>query len=195
MPRPRTVADEQVLDAVIEVIGRVGPANVTFARVAQEVGLSSATLVQRFGSKREMLLAVARRGSVEMSGVLKPAAGCGSPLEALIAGLCDLTSMVRSPETLANHLTFLQIDLSDPEFHVLTLTGARRLRGSVAGLVQDAVATGELRPCDTGRLASAVQTTYNGALLTWAIYRDGSIEGFLREQLEFLLAPWRANAV
>jgi AcrR family transcriptional regulator len=49
MPRPRTISDEAILDAVLALAHRVGPARVTFAAAGAEVGLSAATLVQRFG--------------------------------------------------------------------------------------------------------------------------------------------------
>ncbi len=57
MPRPREIDDGVVLDAVGKVVEREGPAAVTFARVAEAVGLSQSTLVQRFESKCGLLLA------------------------------------------------------------------------------------------------------------------------------------------
>ena len=60
MGRPRTVADEEVLDAAAAAIGTTGPAAVTLAEIGSRVGLAPATLIQRFGSKRGVLLAVAR---------------------------------------------------------------------------------------------------------------------------------------
>jgi len=57
-PRPRTTSDEDLLKAVHAVVTRLGP-NLTLADVAKEAGVSAATLVQRFGSKRGLLLAFA----------------------------------------------------------------------------------------------------------------------------------------
>ncbi|MCA1563440.1 MAG: TetR/AcrR family transcriptional regulator, partial [Acidobacteria bacterium] len=42
--------------AAIQVMARLGPVRLTLADVAREIGLSPATLVQRFGSKRGLLL-------------------------------------------------------------------------------------------------------------------------------------------
>lgn len=194
MTRPRTVEDEAVLAAAIDVIGCVGPAEVTLARVAAEVGLSPATLVQRFGSKRNLLLAVARHGSGGGETAFDRARERHqSPLAVLVAGLCSLTSPVASPETMANHLAFLQLDLRDPDFHQLALAGARRLRERIERLLEEAAEAGELASCDTALLARAVQTTLNGALVTWAIYREGSVDEWLRVQLEALLGPYRTR--
>ena len=88
---------------------------------------------------------------------------------------------------MANSLAFLQIDLGDPDFHRLALAGAVRMRDELRSLLDDAVGAGELAPADTAALAAAVQTTYNGALVTWAIFREPSLEVWLRQQLETLL--------
>ena len=59
MGRPRTKPDAAVLEAAGRVFGTVGP-GFTLADVAKEAGLAPATLVQRFGSKRGLLLAVSK---------------------------------------------------------------------------------------------------------------------------------------
>ena len=169
MARPRTVSDDAVLDGAARLIGRVGPARLTLAHVAEEVGLAPATLLQRFGSKRGLLLALARR-PVEI--------GAAGPtrLEALIAGLVELSASVRTPEALANNLAFLQLDLSDAEFHAEAVAHFTAMREHVEALLRDAVATGELADVAVEDLAETVITTYNGALITWAVLRDGSLE-------------------
>ena len=58
MARPRTIDDSAVLAAAAQVVNRIGPGKLTLQRVADEVGLSAPTLVQRFGSKRGLLLAM-----------------------------------------------------------------------------------------------------------------------------------------
>lgn len=193
MPRPKTVDDDTVLDAAMRVVDRAGPGGLTLASVAQEVGLSPATLVQRFASKRGLLLAIAQRAAVDGGAPLRAAAARHrSPLRALVAGLVDLSAAVASPEAMTNQLAFLQMDLGDPEFHALTLTHTTAVRDAIAELLRAAIAAGELAEADAGRLARAVQTTYNGALITWAIYRRGRLATWLRRELETLLAPYRA---
>jgi AcrR family transcriptional regulator len=118
-----------------------------------------------------------------------------SPLRALVTALREMTAGVSSPEAMANNLAFLQLDLRDPEFHELAETQARRVRDSVAALLKDAVTAGELRPeTDTVRLSEAIETVYNGALVTWAIHRKGALDRWLGRQLETVLAPHRAPA-
>src|SRR5437867_3204962 len=118
MSRPRTIADADILAATARAISRLGPANLTLADVAKEAGLSPATLVQRFGSKRGLLLALAT-GTVESVEACFQAvrAAHRSPLDALVALATEMTRHVDTPEEMANHLAFLQIDLSHPDFY------------------------------------------------------------------------------
>jgi AcrR family transcriptional regulator len=194
MPRPKTVDDDAVLDAALRVIDRGGPGELTLAAVAREVGLAPATLLQRFQSKRGLLLAINSRGSDSAGSSLREATKRHrSPLRALVAGLVNMSSRVTSPETMANHLAFLQIDLSDPEFHQLALAYTTTVREEIKRLLDAAVEAGELDATDTSRLAQSVQTTHSGARITWAIYRKGRLDTWLRRELDTLLAPYRSR--
>lgn len=191
MARPRTIADADILMALQAVVGRLGPARLTLADVAAEVGLSAATLVQRFGSKRGLLLAFARAGaeSAEMCFTQVRAAHA-SPLDALVAAATLMTQAMGSPEELANGLAFLQMDISDREFRKHALTGFEKTHAGYRALLDEAVKAGQLRPCDTARLAHAVAAVSGGSLIAWAVWRKGSAERWVRRDLETLLAPY-----
>ena len=60
MPRPKTVSDDDVLNAAIEVLARVG-ADFTLTEVARAIGLSRPTLIQRFGDKEGLLRSMAEQ--------------------------------------------------------------------------------------------------------------------------------------
>jgi AcrR family transcriptional regulator len=59
-PRPRETTDKEILAATGRVMQRLGPAQITLADVAKEAGVVPATLIQRFGTKRGLLLATCR---------------------------------------------------------------------------------------------------------------------------------------
>jgi AcrR family transcriptional regulator len=189
MGRPRTVDDDAVVSAAAEVVNRVGPARLTLQRVADEVGLSAPTLVQRFGSKRGLLLAIGDRAAAGWADVFAAAReGHDSPLAALVAALVDLTADVDTPEAMANSLAFLQIDLSDPEFHERTLVAMRGMRDQIARLLEEAVTASELAPgTDVESLATGVVNAYNGALISWAIFREGDLATWLEREVERVL--------
>jgi AcrR family transcriptional regulator len=192
MGRPRTATDDQILGAAARVVTTAGPHGMTLARVAGEAGLAAPTLVQRFGSKRGLMLALAARGAEHAGRPFDEArAAHPSPLDALRAALTAMAGFASTPEALANHLALFQIDLREPDFHKLALAHARTMRAELQAMLDDAVTAGELAPCDTARLARTVQVTYNGSLITWAVHREGRVEDWLAADLDAVLSPAR----
>ena len=186
-PRPRATSDEDLLAATHRVVSRLGP-NLTLADVAKEAGVSPATLMQRFGSKRGLLLAFAAAGSSDVSQELEAIrAQHSSPLAAVYGVAHCMAAMADTPETLANSLAFLQMDLVDPDFHQHAVVHSRGMLAGIKALLDEAVAEGELAPTDTTRLARAVQAMIGGSLLQWAIDREGRVADRLSEDLDALL--------
>jgi AcrR family transcriptional regulator len=146
------------------------------------------------GSKRGLLLAFSQQASGEPAARFAAArARHPSPLAALRAALVGLASGIATPEELANHLAFLQLELIDPDFHRHTLEHASALIAEVRTLLAEVVAAGALAPCDVSRLAQAIYVTYNGTLISWAILCDGTLARRLGRELDFVLAPRRAT--
>ena len=193
--RPRSVSDEQVFAAAMRLMSRLPPSELTLAAIGAEAGLTAGALVQRFGSKRGLMLALAG-SSVEFVDACfaRIRDANPAPLAALRVAATHMASMVESPESLANHLAFLQIDLSDPDFHALALDNHLRIEAGYRALLDDAVAAGELAPCDTARLARAVGAVAGGSLIGWAITRGGDVVTHVREDVDTLLAPYAAAA-
>ena len=186
-PRPRATSDEDLLAATHRVVSRLGP-NLTLADVAKEAGVSPATLMQRFGSKRGLLLAFAAAGSSDVSRQLEAIrTQHASPLAAVYGVARCMAAMADTPETLANSLAFLQMDLVDPDFHQHAVVHSRGMQAGIKALLDEAVAEGELAPTDTTRLARAVQAMIGGSLLQWAIDREGRVADRLSEDLEALM--------
>ena len=100
----------------------------------------------------------------------------------------------KSAEELANSLAFLQIDLTDPEFHPHMLVLSQRTEAGYRALLDEAVERGELVTCDTAQLARAVNAIAGGSLISWAVFRKGSAERWVRADLETLLTPYRRKS-
>lgn len=188
-PRPRATSDADLLAATHRVVMRLGP-NLTLADVAKEAGVSPATLIQRFGSKRGLLLALTAGGAAGLADEFaRMRATSRSPLAA-VYGVADcMAAMADTPEMLSNNLAFLQIDLTDPEFHQHALAHSRAMQSELKRLLDEAVARDELQRCETARLARAVQALIGGSLLQWAIDRNGRVADRLRQDLDVLLKP------
>ncbi|MEU8799733.1 TetR/AcrR family transcriptional regulator [Spirillospora sp. NPDC048819] len=189
--RPRGVDDAVILRAAVEVIGRIGPARLTLAAVADEVGLVPGTLVQRFGSKRGLLLALAKQSARDADALHERAReGHASALAALRAFAGATVSEMTTPERYANHLAFLCMDLTDPELHEQALAVHRANGRVIETLLGAAVSEGGLvSGTDVGALAESIQAVIAGTGLTWALDRRGTLPERLRREVDAALAP------
>jgi AcrR family transcriptional regulator len=193
-PRPRETSDAEILAAAARVMQRRSPVELTLADVAKEAGVVPATIIQRFGTKRELLLANCKGWTADVAGQFVVArAKYGSPLKTLIELSVECSGFAATPESMANHLAYLQIDLTDPEFHAILLTQYVTTRDETRKLLDDAVSARELKPCDTADLARLVQQVNGGAMLDWAVYRKGPLAAWIRRSLEVLLTPYRSG--
>jgi AcrR family transcriptional regulator len=189
--RPRGVEDAVILSRAAKVIGRVGPAALTLASVADEVGLVPGTLVQRFGSKHGLLVALAEQSAHDADAMYERLRhGHPSPLAALVALAADSMAPMTTPETFANHLAFLCMDLTDAQLHEHALAIHQAQGGAIRTLLTEAVSQGELRAeTDTAALARSVQANIAGTGLTWALDRQGLLPERLRREIQTLLSP------
>ena len=191
-PRPRKVSDSQLFAATHAVMSRVGPRELTLSVIAKEAGVTAAVLVQRFGSKRALLLKLSRKysdGAGEFIAAL--AKQHASPLAALRAYADCMAGMAASPAALARNLAYLQIDMTDPDFRRHLLKQARATRAGLRQVIAAALEAGELdgtaRP---GQLARTIETVLSGSMITWGFYREGNASRWMRADLDAVLAPW-----
>ena len=195
-PRRRKAEDADVFAALVRVMERVGPAELTLRAIAAEAGVTAGALVQRFGSKRALLLAHARyaadTGDV---GVDVPDPDTfSSPLDALRAMTAVHAQLAASPRAAVRNLAYLQNDLADPALRRHLLKLARTARARYEQLLAKAVAAGDLRAdTDIPTLARMIEVTLGGSFLAWTLYRQGSAAEHLREDLDATLRPYLAR--
>jgi AcrR family transcriptional regulator len=188
-PRPRKVSDDEVFAAMLRVMGRVGPAELTLAAIADEAGVTAGALVQRFGSKHAMQVAMAK-GSAEHAGAFLDALAQKhrSPMAALRDYADCMAQLAATPDAFARNLGYLVNDISDPALRKHLLVQSRATRAGLKALLDKAVAAGELKPkTATAALAKIIETVIGGALISWATYREGSARAWLREHLDAVL--------
>ncbi|MEX2281337.1 MAG: helix-turn-helix domain-containing protein [Gemmatimonadota bacterium] len=190
-PRPRKASDADIMAATQRVMMRVGPRELTLAEIGAEAGVTAGALVQRFGSKRSLLLELARafaESVPEMYAQMRAASA--SPLATLRTYVDCMAQLGESPAALAHHMSYLQIDLTDPDFRDHTRAQAAAARAAIQGWVEEAIELGELRPdLDPPSVARSIEVTVSGSLWTWAFYQDGSIRNWMQHDLAVLLAP------
>lgn len=191
-PRRRKAENAAVFAALVRVMQRRGPAELTLREIAAEAGVTAGALVQRFGSKRAMLLAHARYAAATGDvGVPVPHPRTASPLETLRSVTAVHAQLAGSPRAALRNLAYLHNDLADPVLHRQLLRMSRAARVHYEKLVADGVAAGELRAdTDVPALARSIEVTLNGSFLAWTLYREGSAAEWLREDLEATLRPY-----
>src|SRR5437763_741202 len=134
-PRPRKVSDEQIFAATMRAMSRLGPGELTLAEIAREAGVTAGALVQRFGSKRALLLALARTAAKGSGDFFRELVRKhASPLAALREYAECFAHLAQSPGALARSLAYLQIDLTDPDFRKHLLAQSRATRPVIVEL-------------------------------------------------------------
>lgn len=196
MARPRKVSDEQVFAAAQRVMARVGPSELTLGLIAQEAGVTAGALVQRFGSKRNLMVRMSgllAGGIAELFADLRSARR--SPLAVIRAYAACMASMAATPDALARNLAYLQVDLTDPDLRAYLLEASRETRRELMALVAAAKERRELRTDTPAEpLVRNIEALVSGALLTWAFHREGDPASWIKAHIDALLAPHRVTA-
>ena len=178
---------EQLLDAAREVMLRYGYRKATLEDVAQQAGVSRATVYNYFSNKEELFRAiisqVVQRLREAVAADLDPTA---PPDEQLLA-------FVRARE---RHIKQIK------DFYVLTLNVGREMmpmaqgeidrlqaqeRSFVAGLLQHGVRTGRVRNVDPVRLSAALLSALRGLHEDYVFDSKEELEGAGSYLVEILL--------
>jgi AcrR family transcriptional regulator len=190
--RPQKVTDDEVFAAAQRAMSRRGPHELTLADIAGEAGVTAGRLVQRFGSKRALLVALSERFAGSAGPVFAGLrAARRGPLATLRAYAACMADLAPTPDALVRNLAYLQADLADEVLRRHLLENARATRREIEALLAAAVAAGELRrDVDPPALARTVETVIGGSLMSWATYREGKAADWIVGDLEAVLAPW-----
>jgi len=190
--RPQKVTDEDVFAAAQRAMSRRGPHELTLADIAGEAGVTPGLLVQRFGSKRDLLVALSARFAGSAGTIFAGLrAAHPSPLAAVRAYAACMADLAPTPEALLRNLAYLHIDLTDEVLRGHLVENARATRHEIEALLRAAVRDGELRrDVDVQSLARTVEAVVGGSLMSWATYREGKAVDWMVRDLETVLQPW-----
>jgi len=190
--RPQKVTDEDVFAAAQRAMSRRGPHELTLADIAREAGVTPGLLVQRFGSKRDLMVALSARfagSAIAIFAELR--AAHPSRLAAVRAYAACMADLAPTPEALLRNLAYLQLDLTDAVLRGHLVENARATRHEIEALLEEAAAAGELRPdADVRSLARTVEVVVGGSLMSWATYREGKAVDWIVRDLDAVLRPW-----
>jgi hypothetical protein len=95
------------------------------------------------------------------------------------------------PETAANQLAALAIDLQNDEMRGWLHVGWNHLRRHLVRHITDAISAGELATCPPPQqLARIIVAAMEGGCLVWSVHPEGSLVSRLADDLDALLDGW-----
>ena len=170
-----------------------GPAAFTLDRAATRAGTSAATYVKRFGSKRDLLLALNRRWVASVApGLAAAVAGENTAYGRLRAASLWGFSDLDSPAHAANQLGALALDLSDGRMRELLAQGWRLVQERLTALADAAIKAGELRSdLVADEVARALFAVGEGTRLAWSVDPRGSLTGRAESTVDLILGALR----
>jgi AcrR family transcriptional regulator len=173
-PRRRSIDDQTIAEHACRLLLGQGPEAVTFAQVSQACGLAPPTLVQRFGTREGVLVAVAA------ALLARAVAVFGSPPRGgVLAGLRAALTIL-APELAAAVRLSAEVGLA---------AYALELRKQISYALAAAVDAGELPHCDVAELARTLQISAVGAV-TLALLERGDPAGAVGLAVDAQLASY-----
>ena len=174
MARRKTISDESVLDVALRVMTTKGP-DFTLADIGAAAGIAPATLVQRFGDKRRLVIAAFAQDNDAFASALAnlpPGSGAG----AVIAVFRLMTPGTEDVGAFADQLLWLRQDMRDQDLNRLARERFGKLRAAVAARMPPL-------PIPAADAATLVEAQWQGVLVQWGIFREGRLADFVTAQL------------
>jgi len=176
--RPRRVADADVMEAVRGALLETGYARLTVADVARRLGVTPAAVGQRFGGKRDLMLAYFQMWNARAA---EPATG--SALDRLLQiALADVDER-GEPVAVANALSAFVDVVGDPELRAVAQAAIRHQRSRYRSVLAEAMDAGLVPRGDPDRLAAVLAAGITGAQLHWAVMADRPRADAVREHV------------
>jgi AcrR family transcriptional regulator len=181
MPRKRSVADEDLLDAALLVVREAGPDALSFGALAPRAGLAASTIVQRFGTKAALLrAALGRAWDLLDDDTARADATAGPGAAGVVDLLVQLSGQYDEHGDFPDGLRVLAEDLRDP---VLRERGRAWIATLEVAIERRLAAT----PGGAAGLGVLVVAQWQGILTVWAFRRDEPLRTAVRRSLEQLL--------
>lgn len=183
---------EQIVATAITVFGEYGFAGGSIRTIADRVGVSHATLLQHFGSKEGLLMAVLQEWDRQT-------------VESRLAGVAGLDYFRRLPEVMTAHLsnrgllelfTTIAAEASSPA-HPAHAFIQRRYADNLATLarhLRHAVDTGDvapLTPVEIEREVRLVTAVLDGIGLQWLLDPTADVTSSVETYIDRTVGAWR----
>ncbi|NYH93206.1 TetR/AcrR family transcriptional regulator [Actinopolymorpha rutila] len=190
MPRKRTVPDEALLSTALSIVRASGPDALSFGSLAARVDLAASTLVQRFGSRANLLRAALlfawdRLDEETARACAEAPAGPEGVVDLLVrlTGQYDPGDSADSGD-FADQLMLLREDLRDP---VLRARGQAWLDTLATGVEERLDGVPGDVPGGVPGLGELLVAQWQGSLTVWGFRRRSDAVTAVRRALDTLL--------
>lgn len=173
----------RILIGAAQSFGRRGFAGATLRQIAAEVGVAHGSLVQHFGSKDELLLAVLRLWDEDLTDSLPELHGV-----AFLRGLGDLVRGHAERRPYIELFLTISVEASDPSHpaHDYIRARATRVRERVVAELKVAASSGDVLTSDEYELECAARellALMNGLEMQWLLDPDVDLGGIFQPYL------------
>ncbi len=176
---------QKLIDATYEAVYTHGYQGAALADILAEAGVHKGSMYHFFANKKEMALAAVKEKIAERFGTRYRAIAKsdGPYLEQFFEGLRDLNARdFKRGCPVANIVQ--EMSNIDDDFNRLMKSIYTAFRLNVKRIFDRAVKAGELRPCDTAKLALFTTVTLEGAIL--AAKASGDTQDYI-DAIEMLI--------
>jgi len=176
MPRPKRVADEEILDAASALLAEKGSIDFTLAEVAAKVGLSRAALIQRFENRDRILRAMAAREVVLTERYLA-SLPLERSLEGLRAFLDEIVGSMGRGEEFGGRVLFAWLEAHDPALRIHADQRYRLVQAAIAARVPVELGDAEM-------IARHLHAVVAGASMQWVARQDTGLADAVLARLD-----------
>lgn len=146
----------QIVEAATRLVARQGFANTVVRDIAEEAKISVGLVYEYVRSKEDILFLIYDySAALWKTGFEEALPGGGDPFDQLRAAVTFLVDVTHRHADIT-HLYYREVGNLTPEGRELAKTYERDMVGRLAGLIEQAMQTGQLRP-DTDPIALATQ--------------------------------------
>ncbi|RMI33375.1 TetR/AcrR family transcriptional regulator [Nocardia stercoris] len=191
MARPRETTNDELLVHAHALLLERGGAGFTLSDVAARAGVAPATLIKRFGSKSQLIIAVSERWLASiapgMAAAMRPH---DDPVERLVAGASWDMGNFDDAVTAGSQLAAFADDLQDPALRALLAKGWERETQILQAAVDEVRTHLPLAP-DSRKAARMLRALAVGIHLSWSIAPVGSLVDDAHDHLTTLVNSWK----
>lgn len=185
MAKKKICSDEQVLEKALPAISQHGAETFTLQNISEVVGLSPATLLQRFGSKQQLLIRAAKHATAKLQKDLRNLQNKNLSWDTeLLSLLCAVPENFGSRENIASSLSLLKLDIIDKELHPTARKLFQQLRLRIYELLILAKNCGDISPStNINAMTWELDAIRHGLVIQWALSGKGSLQRWLKDGL------------